>query len=129
MSTNNVEDLITEVLMYLHNSNSDHLYDKMIDRVVNLKSDERTQALIDDCTELRKNTLTFHIRDTQKRITDINKLINETRFCNKNMAYEVTCLDALYKQSKQVNDRLCLLHKLDYLLLTVANVVINNKQG
>lgn len=127
MTTNHVEDLITEVLMYLHNSNSDHLYDKMIDRVVNLKSTERTKILLDDCIDLRENTLSFQIRETQKRVSDITKLINDTRFCAKNKTHEAACLDSLYQQSKQVNERMCLLYKLDYLLLTVTNIVINNK--
>lgn len=121
MTTNSFEDLVAEVCMYLHTLTDSTAYSKIIEYVNNIDSMYGSEHIKTECVSLRENTLTFKIRDTQKRICEIDKFINHTRFNATNINCEITCLDALYVQSRQVSERLRLLYRLDALLLTVIN--------
>lgn len=123
MSTTIVDDLIAELCIYLHSSEDLSSYNTIVNMVINLESDKRTAVLLQECITLRNDVVSFKIRDIQKRICEIDKLINTTRFCTQGDKYEIACLDALYSQSKQFNSKLSLLYKLDMLLLTITNIV------
>lgn len=117
---NNIEELVTEILMYLSSTVDNTNYSELVNRILNLNPSERPVSLLNECVELRQNTVSFKIRETQKRIESITKHINQTRFTPYGVTHEHMCLETLYIQSKHQHDRLCLLYKLDYLLLSVT---------
>lgn len=123
MELKDIDDLVTELLMYLSSTNTDINYLDIVDRLSHCNTDARVDTLIAECIELRQNTISFRIRETQKRIESINKHINQTRFSPLGKQHEYQCLETLYQQSRQQQDRLCLLYKLDYLLLSATKVV------
>ena len=123
----NIEQLVSEICIHLHNANTTPQTTTIFDMVRQLESDANTVTLIAECIELRANDISFKIRDTQMRLDECANMISSIRFSPQGIKYEAACLDSLYTQSKQFSDKLCMLRKLDLLLLNVVSILNDTK--
>lgn len=119
----NIEQLVSEICIHLHNADTTPQTTTIFDLVRQLESDANTAMLIAECIELRANDISFKIRDTQMRLDECANMISSIRFSNQGTKYELACLDGLYTQSKQFSDKLYMLRKLDLLLLNVVSIM------
>ena len=123
MRTTNIEDIVSEVCIYLQSDNPDTNTDKIIKLINRLQSDSRTHELMSECINLRQNVISFKIRDIQMRIKETDNLIHSVRFSDQGDKYEVACLETLYAQASNMQHKLCTYRKLDYLLLILTSTV------
>lgn len=123
MRTTNIEDIVSEVCIYLQSDTPDTNTDKIIKLINRLQSNTQTKELMDECINLRQNTISFKIRDIQMRIKETDNLIHSVRFSTQGDKYEVACIETLYAQASNHQRKLCTYRKLDYLLLILTSTV------
>ena len=100
MAITNIEDIVSEVCIYLQSDAPDVQTSKIIHLVHRLKSDENTKTLMSECHELRANVISFKIREIQMRIKECDNLISSVRFSNQGDKDELACLETLYRQAQ-----------------------------
>ena len=123
MAIANIEDIVSEVCIYLQSDAPDAQTSKIIQLVHRLQSDEDTKTLISECHEIRANVISFKIREIQMRIKECDNLISSVRFSNQGDKYELACLETLYRQAQSHQNKLTTYRKLDYLLLVLTSTI------
>lgn len=123
MTIVHIEDIVSEVCIYLQSDKLDAQIDKIIKLVNKLQSDEDTKALMSECHDIRANVISFKIRDIQMRIKECDNLVSSVRFSNQGDKYELACLETLYRQVQSHQNKLTTYRKLDYLLLVLTSTI------
>ena len=123
MAITNIEDIVSEICIYLQSDKPDAQTGKIIKLVNKLQSDENTKVLMTECYEIRANVISFKIRDIQMRIKECENLISSVRFSDQGDKYELACLETLYRQAQSHQNKLTTYRKLDYLLLVLTSTI------
>ena len=123
MAITKIEDIVSEVCIYLQSDTPDIQTSNIIQIVHQLQSDQNTKQLFNECVALRANVISFKIRDIQMRIKETDNLISSIRFSNQGDKYELACLETLYRQAQTQQNKLCTYRKLDYLLLILTSTI------
>lgn len=126
MNNPTIEDILSQICFYLHSIDSEPKLHNLVDMVKQLENDKDTYKLLKECKELRDNVIAFKVREVNKRITGNNKMIASVRLSGQGVKFELACLEGLYVQSSQLQNKLTTYRRLDLLLLTVISL-LNDK--
>lgn len=126
MSGTSIEDILSQICFYLHSIDSEPKLNNLVDLVKQLESDQDTARLLKECRELRDNVIAFKVREVNKRIAGNNKMIASVRLSGQGVKFELACLEGLYVQSTQLQNKLTTYRRLDLLLLTVISLISDN---